>query len=224
MEYIRELESAIEQGKLLATGDQDKVPEDDHDNDKDYDYDSGSENSSDSGSYDIVEDIDFNITCLKELGPSLEQNLIHGKRARIHESYPIILDFFIYAPAMTYVSLVDDKFPKADYKLVNRLGEANWQRHKSVREKIDWDYCSDEVARSIYRPCSNFHDSRIGTSAPALTDCAQSHSSFRSSNTEGEKLSLRVPREPSEVSAGTPFQCFLCRCIISNVKNRVDWK
>ena len=135
---------------------------------------------------------------------------------------------------MIYVALVREKFQQAHYKLVERLGEANWQRHRSVREKMDDTEQSSEattklaresgIASSVFRPYSEFHDSGIGTTVPAQTEYAQSHTSFQSSNTEGEQLSQRVPKEPPEVGAGKPFQCFLCRCIISNVRNRVDWK
>ena len=215
--------SVIKQGNLILARNQDEISGNDHDGD--VEYDSEREGSSDSGSYDIAEDIDFTLTCLIELGPSLEQNLKHAERAWIQRT---CIPFSVSGPAMTYISLVREKFRKADQKLVERLGEANWQRHKDVRGKMEnTEYSPAEkmdIACSVFRPYSDFHDSGIGTSVPAQTEYAQSHTSFQSSNIDGEHASLRVPREPYEVSAGKPFQCFLCKCNISNVKNRVDWK
>ena len=135
---------------------------------------------------------------------------------------------------MIYVKLIREKFKQAHCKLVERLGEANWQRHRDVRDKIEnTELFPEERKRlgggssiecSLFRPYSDFHDSGIGTSVPAQTEYAPSHTSFLSSNTEGEHAPLRVPKEPSEVGARKPFQCFLCRDVILNVKNRIDWK
>ena len=188
-------------------------------------YVSGGEGLSDSGSYDTIEDIEFATTCLTELGPSLKQNLEHASKTRDKPLYSTGVPFSVSGPAATYVSLVREKFKRADHKLVERLGEANWQRHKEVREKMENpELCPDESTKSLFRPYSDFHDSGIGTSVPAQIEYPPSHTSLQSSNIEGEQVSLRVPKEPPEVSARKPFQCFLCRCIITNIRNRVDWK
>lgn len=214
---IEELESVIKQGELIISGNKDDISQ--HGYESGEEYDSETEGSSDSGSYDIFEDIGFTTTCLMEFGPSLEQNLRHAESARVQHSYPTNLPFSVSGPAAIYVSLVREKFKQAHYKLVERLGEANWQRHKNVREKIENTELFPEVSCSVFRPYSDFHDSGIGT-----TEYAPSHASFQSSNPDGEQVSLRVPKEPFEIGAGRSFQCFLCRCIISNVKSRVDWK
>ena len=201
----------------MISGNKDDISQNGYNSDEEYD--SKTEGSSESGSYDIFEDIDFTTKCLMEFGPSLEQNLRHAESARVQHSYPTNVTFSVSGPAAIYVSLVREKFKQAHYKLVERLGEANWQRHKNVREKIENTELFPEVSCSVFRPYSDFHDSGIGT-----TEHAPSHASFQSSNHDGEQVSLRVPKEPSEIGAGKSFQCFLCRCIISNVKSRVDWK
>ena len=158
----------------------------------------------------------------------MQQNLVRAEIAHDQRSYVTSVPFSVSGPATIYVNLVRDKFKKAHHKLVERLGEANWQRHKDVREKMENPTVSPEDitnAGFLFRPYSVvFHDSGIGTSVPAQTEYAPSHTSFQSSNIEGERASLRVPREPSEVGAGKPFRCFLCRCIVTNVRNRADWK
>ena len=212
-------------------GDPDEIRQIGHGNDEQYD--SEGECLSDSGSYDTIEDIGFATTCLLELGPSLEQNLVHGEIAEVPRSHLANIPFSVSGPATIYVSLLRDKFKEAHFKLVERLGEANWQRHKDIREVENPELSPEErtelagetgIACSGFRPYSDFHDSGIGTSVPAHTEYAPSHTSFQSSIIEGEQMSLRVPEQPSEVADGKPFQCFLCRCIVSNVRNRIDWK
>lgn len=222
--HIKELESFVKQSNPITHGDQDEILQ----NDRETDEENVSETDlSDSGSYDITEDIDFTVRCLTELGPSLAQNLQHAENARDQHLCLTGVPFSVSGPAKIYVSLVREKFKKAPYRLVERLGEANWQRHMDIREKRESTEkftSKTGIACSVFRPYSDFHDSGIGTSVPAQTDYAPSHTSFQSSNIEGDQMSLRVPREPAEVSAGKNFECFLCRRIISNVRNRVDWK
>ena len=82
----------------------------------------------------------------------------------------------------------------------------------------------DKITCSLFYPSVTFHDSGIGTSVPAQTFYAQSHTSFQSNNTEGEQCSLRVPDTPTEVSEGKAFKCFLCGQMLAKIKSRVDWK
>ena len=229
---IKELEAVIKHGNFTGYGEKDELPQSAHASDEDYD--SEVEGLSNGRGYDAIEDISFATSCLMELGPSLLQNLQHAGKTRDHQSNLTSIPFSVSGPAQSYVSSIREKFKGADYKLVERLGEANWQRHRNIRQNIENTEQSPEeitkvagergIACSIFRPYSEFHDSGIGTSVPAQSEYAPSHTSFQSSNPEGEQKSLRVPREPPEVAAGKPFQCCLCKCIISNVKNRVDWK
>ena len=166
-----------------------------------------------------------------ELGPTLYQNLRYAEKARIQSSQPPTVPFCVSGPAWIYVLHVRGKYRQAQSRLVERPGEANWQRHRDVRERRDQIVNSTEEhsptaqveddehqePHSLFRPYSAFHDSGIGTSVPAQTSYAQSHTSFLSSNTEGEHGSPRVPP-----SAGKPFQCYLCGHVLSSIKNRVD--
>lgn len=223
---VEGLESIFKQTKLIVPQDQGHLPQDGHENGEEWD--SGSENLSESSSYDTIEDIVFASTCLVELGPSLKQNLEPARIVRDQHTHLASVTFSISSPAMIYVSLVREKFKQADYKLIERLGEVNWQRHTSIREKMDNnELVPEERANptgSLLHPYLDFHDSDIGRSVTPESEYAPSHTSFQSSNIEGQDVSLRVLKEPFEVSAGKPFQCFLCRCLISNVRNRVDWK
>ena len=133
-----------------------------------------------------------------------------------------------------------EKFQQAQTQLVERLGEASWQRHRDVRQRRDQinnateelpspavaegDGDGEQMPHSMFRPYSSFHDSGIGTSVPAQTTYAASHASFQSSNTEGGRTFLRVPPTPGEVSIDKPFQCCYCGNVLLKIKNRVDWK
>ena len=164
----------------------------------------------------------------------MQQNLVRAETAQDRRLYLTSVPYSVSGPATIYAKLVREKFTQARNKLVERLGEANWQRHQDIRKKMENPKVSPEDitnAGFLFHPYSGFfqdsggfQDSDIGTSVPAQTKYAPSLTSFQSSNIEGERASLRLPREPSEVGAGKPFQCFLCSCIVPNVRNRVDWK
>ncbi len=196
--------------------------------DSDEDYDSGAEGLWNGESYDLCEDIGFSIACLAELRTSLEQNLVRAEKNRSHNARPPPVSFCLSDPAKIYVSLVREKFRQAPDQLVERLGQANWQRHVGVRKRIESTIgIVEEVPKtacSIFRPYSTFHDSGIGTSLPTQTSYVPSHTSFISSNTEGEQNSLRVPPMPLEVVTGKPFQCDFCGMLLPSIKNRVEWK
>lgn len=199
------------------------------------DSDTDQDSSSDDGdTTSIAEELRLQTQWLTQLGPVLEQNLFSAQKARMQVSLPESVSFSVSGPAKIYVSLVREKYKQAQNQLVERLGEANWQRHISVRnsmkasidvaEEISAPVEDSGVSRSLFRPYSTFHDSGIGSSIPSQTEYAPSHTSFQSSNTEGGRELIRVPATPAEVSDGKPFQCFLCKCVLSNIKNRVDWK
>ena len=230
---IQELKSLVEQTKtIVSTRNIAAAPNSSEwANESDIDEDSSSD---DDDTTNITEELRLQTQWLTQLGPVLEQNFISSQKAHMLVSLPEPVSFSVSGPAKIYVSLVREKFKQAQTQLVERLGEANWQRHISVRNSMDASVNVDElicapiedlaVARSIFRPYSAFHDSGIGSSMPAQTEYAPSHTSFQSSNTEGGRESVRVPATPVEVNDGKPFQCFLCKRLLTEIKNRVDWK
>ena len=183
---------------------------------------------SDDYVHDFREEVAFTIECLIELGPSLEQNLASTGRSAPSTIKSSFDPFYLSGPAGFYVSLVRDKFKQASKELVERLGEANWQRHLKVRNIMEDPENNPakgpETARSVFQPDTTFHDSGIGTSVPARTQYAPSHTSFRTSNTEGGLRSLRVPLTPLEATDGKSFRCYLCGDMLSTVRTRTQWK
>jgi hypothetical protein len=171
------------------------------------------------------------ITCLMDLLPSMEDTLNYADQTNLDEQASAPTEFQVSGPAQTYVLNVYDRFAEADSRLVERLGEANWQRHTALRMGLEGQTETtlkvQETPKSVFIPVSMFHDSGLGSSVPAMSSYAAtvaSHSSFVSSLAEKDSGSLRVPSTPKKVSEGVPFTCNICGHKLSRIKNRVDWK
>ena len=151
------------------------------------------------------------------------------------------MPFHLSDPAKAYTALIREKYRHAQDHLVDRLGESNWQRHKSVRDRmenatqavkndarlavdVDPSAKNTDALYSAFRPYSTFQDSGLGISVPSKIEYALSHSSFQSSNIESEQGSIRVPPTPKEVGTGIPFQCPFCSSTLANIRSRVEWK
>ncbi|KAH7351162.1 hypothetical protein BKA65DRAFT_593972 [Rhexocercosporidium sp. MPI-PUGE-AT-0058] len=136
----------------------------------------------------------------------------------------------ISGPAQPYVLKVYDKFPLADMHLMHRLGEANWQRHMSLRamgNEEEVEQLPQELPKITFVAVFEFQDSGLGSSLPARSTFAAtvaSHSSFQTTADEKDSWSLRVPPTPEQVSNGEPFNCQICGHFLSNIRNRVDWR
>jgi hypothetical protein len=170
-------------------------------------------------------------TCLMDLLPSMEDTLSLTRQATDEDQPSLPLEFHVSGPARTYILNICDRFPKADSQLVERLGEANWQRHTALRglpmQTDSSDVPVEELAKSVFVPVSLFQDSGLGCSVPAQTSYAAtsaSHTSFVSSQADEEAGRLRVPPTPKAVFKGIPFSCETCGQTLSQIKNRIDWK
>ena len=179
-----------------------------------------------------------------DLIPTMEQSLAHLQSGGIQTKTTSRVPFSVSELALPWVQNVSDKFTSADNALVERLGEANWQRYMTLRARMEQkiqsldivDLVADNipavqifqtVPQSIFKPLSLFHDSGLGSSVPTLPRyavSAASHTSFLSSLADDSALALRVPPTPVEVGLGDPFKCEICGHLLSNIKNRVDWK
>lgn len=203
----------------------------------DCEFEDSEDNSSTSGSLDLGEDLNSRVQMLLDFIPSLEATLAHVMRPQDRFTRTVNESFHASGPAQIYINLVRDRFPGADKKLVERLGEANWQRHINIRkriEQIDGSVGSGSTpiptkttAGSIFQPQTLFHDSGIGTSMPAqscLAPSEASHASFISSVADKEQGAAKVPPTPAEVGLGEIFRCYLCGQMQLNIKNRVAWK
>ena len=167
------------------------------------------------------------IDCLMDLIPTLEKSLAHIE-SQPHITYSARPSFSVSEAALPFVLQVHDKFPTAPTKLVERLGESNWQRYVTLRNGVQCREETEETApSSVFVPELMFHDSGIGTSMASTTQQAisvASHTTFISSHAEEGHTSLRVPTTPPEVALGKPFKCEVCSEVLHTIKNRIDWK
>ena len=83
----------------------------------------------------FLEDMKTHTECLLKLGPALERNIRQALKQRTEQSIHLV-PFSVSHPAGLYVLNIREKFPKAEMRLVERLGEANWQRHKDTRKRM----------------------------------------------------------------------------------------
>lgn len=178
---------------------------------------------------DIGNELKFRTQCLMDLLPSLEQNIALAESDHPKSSVSAVTPFSISTPAYTYISLLRDKYRNADEGLIERLGEANWQRHVFVRRKMEQiaDGPKHELTTLLEEKATIFHDSGIGTTISGpyqYAASATSHTSFISSRSEAEKGFVRVPPTPKEITAGESFCCNFCGLLQSELRNRVDWK
>lgn len=148
-----------------------------------------------------------------------KETVPEGPRLSLSGKHHEIPNFEVSEPATIYVRNILDKFPLADFKLVQRLGESNWQRHIKARNR-------NEVSDRGLTACgakSVFHDSGVGSSIPA-SGYAPSASSLVSKAGDADSEYFRVPPTPKEVLDDKPFECFICGHVVLHLKNRVDWK
>lgn len=177
-----------------------------------------------------VEDIEFYTKCLLDLLPSMEQTYKDASDPGLHfEEGGRKISFHVTEAARPYVLQLHDKFREAKISLVERLGEANWQRFIRIRQYDAANFLKDELAaaRSTFIPASKFHDSGLGTSLSGKSLSAPtiaSHSSFVSSLADKEGYCPRVPPTPDKVAEGLPFECLICKQSLTKIKTRVDWK
>lgn len=180
----------------------------------------------------ILEEIDHHARLLMKLLPSL-QHFIEFRRREGDKTASKENHFTASHAASAYIDIVREKFPEAKSDLVEGLGEANWECHLRIRERLEDLKQNAEArqvfvtAKSVFRPISMFQDSALGSSIRKPSDYAASavsHSSFRTSATEGGKGSLRVPETPREMELGIPFPCAICGDILDDITNRYQWK
>ena len=228
------LASLLEQSETIVSDEDTRASQDAGDETDQSDSDS---ELSSNGEESLYENIQFGIACLMELGPTLQKNIVRGTKARTQRILSSAQPFRVSEPAEIYVSMAREKFKQADLNLIQRLGQANWQRHRRIRDMM---YRSEEgieekpvpgkmhpTDHSTFRPPPTFHDSGLGTtisSASQYAVSAASHTSFASTVEEGVRNSLRVPSMPPEAADGKPFKCFICGNLQLNIRNRIDWK
>ena len=185
------------------------------------------------GDVRFIKDMEYHIACLQDLAPTLEHML--EVTTGPHKLGPATVSpiFHVSDPAKPFVLQIHDKYRQAPKVLVERLGEANWQRFVKIRNQVAGHEKNDEeseeqgFALSTFQPVSKFHDSGLGASMPnqsSYAASAASHTSFLSSHVDADGGTARVPPTPEQVAEGRPFLCFICGQTLTQIKNRIGWK
>ncbi|KAL9110448.1 MAG: hypothetical protein Q9227_004992 [Pyrenula ochraceoflavens] len=121
----------------------------------------------------ISNDLDLHTTCLMELLPTLEHTILHftasqKQKGIEHENSDLQVSEVARRSGFRFLK----DFPDADQRLIERLGEANFQssvRTEQARDnekRREW-FSLDairEVSRSTFKPASEFEDSGVGDS------------------------------------------------------------
>lgn len=181
-------------------------------------------------------DMGSHIRGLADLVPTLQRLLCEESQSTgERHNCTSITTFHVTDSARQYVMQIRDKYRNAPTTLVERLGEANWQRFVRIRGKkyevegLDQDPESEEMRlsfRSAFVP-TDFHDSGLGTSVTFghhASRSVASHTSFLSSQSDARKGRLAVPPTPAEVHDGQPFICPICEQKLADIRNRTEWK
>jgi hypothetical protein len=203
---------------------------------RDSDSDSASETDDDEIQDTVVAGIrslQVYSKLLMDLCPTLEQAFYtrqHG--AGGNEPASGLKLFEVTESALPWVGQVYEKFRTADNGLLERLGEANWQRFVRIRALISDSATAQESfeePKTIFKPSTvhTFRDSALGASIPAQPEVAGSVASRTSfmSSVEGEgKNHLAVPQTPQQISRNEPFTCSFCGTLLKTLRNRIDWK
>ena len=126
---LDDLELLIEQSRTITACDEDNDNEGSHFSDPSDEENVSAAEDDNAGKQEasIDENLRFYIKCLMDLVPTMEQTLQHVQTPHQPNVHPAQVLFSLSQPAQTYVMNVYDKFTRADTKLVERLGEANYQ-------------------------------------------------------------------------------------------------
>jgi hypothetical protein len=172
---------------------------------------------------ELAKRLSIRTSSLLDLVPIMQTVFKHKKCTNANEKPAKPDQFQVYRPALSYVGKVRDRFPSGPTQLLERLGQANWQRHLTIRRKNE----PVEIVMAEVPAQSIFHDSGLGSSTPskyvsyAASDA--SHSSFMSM-VDGDAPASRCPPTPREVLNGEPFECEICGKVQSRIKTRSHWK
>ncbi|CAI7672660.1 unnamed protein product [Penicillium pancosmium] len=132
------------------------------------------------------------VRCLMDLVPVIENEVYRLQHQVERPSHPNEDVFHLSQSAQPFAMRIRDRFTNAPVYLVERLAEANWERHVRIRAQESFE--EDESRPVLFKPGSLFHDSALGSSIPYAATAA-SHTSFLSVSATGQEVKGR-PRVP----------------------------
>jgi hypothetical protein len=186
---------------------------------------SGSEDDSDSDyEGDCIEDIAADLKtyaeCLMDLHTAYDDPVSDDEHDRPIDAIP----GEIFSPSRYYSDRIAIRFPNAEKYLVEKLGSENWKRflHCQNQRNMNIRGQQEPIMESTKEPTvveSKFHDSGLGSSAPATTLYAETVTSFY----RDDGGCVRIPPLPEEAKTGKPFECVICNKTVQ-ISRRAAWK
>ncbi|CAG9990281.1 unnamed protein product [Clonostachys byssicola] len=201
----------------------------DSDSDESDICESSHDNLGDDPWCDIAEDMNIDAQCLLELAPLIECPVWDCSQES-HRNSPPMGTFKLHA---VYGDKIQNRFPKADARLVDRLALANWERFRETMTAREHNRAtlkdglktqsslrneSATVAPSELK--SKFNDSGLGSSVQGVSVYAETIMSYIH---DSGHTSTKIPPLPAEAKKGKSFECIACG-IALKINNNSAWK
>ena len=190
--------------------------------------DTSSDDFSDVGPDDsiaeVAEDLKTDAQCLMELDPLFRDPVLDlaSQKQKQH------LEAIDWTPETAFCDKVQQRFPKAEPTLVERLGKANWARFlrcQEIRNSVEMGTLSqtntagNQGEDGTVAASSRFHDSGLGTSLATASLYAETVMTYGAA--AGQKV--RIPPLSDEAKNGAPFPCLACGRSV-RITNNSGWK
>ena len=194
------------------------------DDDSDHVSDS---NASDCSRSDILGDIRSYTICLMELVPSMERTFSHMLLEESQMKQQVTTaSSQVSESAQPYVQNIFDKFPGADIKLIERLGEANWKRHTSLQLQTEdvsnYTKADPDEDPANLRPYYGVHASGFKNES---THAAAARDAYISLSNENRQYKSRTfSSNLYEVVTKESLQCKICGEIMKGNRKRIAFR
>lgn len=185
--------------------------------DSDGSSDSGASAYSSDSLGDALADLQTDTTCLLDLAPLLSTS------NTLVDVEPIRPDSWeVWKPSQAYSDKISTRFPQAANFVIQRLGQANYDRYIRCQEERSRNQSvphssGASAGNNADAASSKFHDSGIGSSIP--TTYAETVMSYGAD--EGRRVC--IPPLSAQAKDGTPFECMCCGNLVM-FRTDSDWK
>lgn len=166
---------------------------------------------------EALEDLQMDTTCLLDLEPLLSDPIVLAEREPVRPD-----KYETWHPTQVYCDKISTRFPEADERLIQRLGNANFYRYLRCQETRNRMQSEEVLSNDVVKynhdgASSKFHDSGIGSSLPTTyADTVMSYG-------DNEIRKVRLPPLPAHSKGGLPFACLCCGKLVS-VHTNSAWK
>lgn len=187
--------------------------------------DSVSDGSSESGRSafssdslkEALEDLQMDTMCLLDLEPLLSDPIVLSGREPVRPD-----KCKTWQPTQIYCDKISARFPEADERLIQRLGNANYHRYLRCQE-------TRRSAQSTEVPSNNLVKDNLDCASSKIPDSGIGSSLFTMyadtvmSYGDNKIRKVRLPPLPAHAKDGLPFSCVCCGKMVS-VRSNSAWK